>query len=230
LTRRVLDHLREALSDAARTAFGSGRLEEAQHFYELALHPDVDFDRIGALQTLPDEAEAGPPERSAPESSAPIAVESSPAMTHSVSSAKLSSRIRQEGGDGEKVQSTATSRDLVGAGSGASMPPVRDPPPSRPATASAEVSAALLERGNEYLSVGDIAAARLVFERAATAGSVAAMTGLGKAYDPFFFETVRVRGIRPDSAIAADWYRRAAALGDMDSARRLARIQSADGR
>jgi hypothetical protein len=80
----------------------------------------------------------------------------------------------------------------------------------------AETIVALIKRGDELLRIGDISAARLAYERAAAGGSARAMTALGITYDPSFFNNVR--GIRPDPAMAAEWYRKAAALGDTAAA------------
>jgi len=88
----------------------------------------------------------------------------------------------------------------------------------RPAAASSVSAAlpanlveALVKRGNESLALGDIAAARLFFQRAADAGSAPAAVALGKTYDPNY---ATARGSTPDAAKAADWYRKAAAFGD----------------
>jgi TPR repeat protein len=78
--------------------------------------------------------------------------------------------------------------------------------------------AALIQRGHAMLSVGDISAARLLFERAAHDGSGAAATALGRTYDPQVLASLGVHGIRPDAATAADWYRSAIALGDAEAA------------
>lgn len=68
------------------------------------------------------------------------------------------------------------------------------------------------------LSVGDISAARRLFERAAHDGSGLAATALGRTYDPHVLAALGVHGIRPDAAAAAEWYRRGAASGDAEAA------------
>lgn len=80
-----------------------------------------------------------------------------------------------------------------------------------------EMMGVLMKRGAELVALGDISAARLVYERAASGGSAKAMTELGKTYDPAYLERSNVRGIRPDLATAADWYRKAVALGDAEA-------------
>ncbi|MGO8919275.1 MAG: hypothetical protein ACLQJR_25520 [Stellaceae bacterium] len=90
------------------------------------------------------------------------------------------------------------------------------PPPSPepvPAVSPQEV-ALLLARGDKLLATGDIAAARLFYERAAEGGSAAAATAAGKTYDPLFLAEALVRGIRGDPVAAARWYRKASAAGD----------------
>jgi TPR repeat protein len=80
--------------------------------------------------------------------------------------------------------------------------------------------AALLNRGNEALGLGDISAARLLFQRAAEAGNGVAATALGKTFDPNFTTNASAR----DPTRAAEWYRRAIALGDPNAADLLKRL------
>ncbi|MEO3470288.1 hypothetical protein AAFN86_00370 [Roseomonas sp. CAU 1739] len=129
------------------------------------------------------------------------------------------------------VQQPAQSAGAA-ASSHPSMPPIDPPPPaaavqpvlqSPPGSPplSPTMTAALMRRGQEMLSVGDISAARLLFERAAHGGSGAAAAALGRTYDPRFLAALGARGIRPDAAAAAEWYRRGAALGDAEATRLL---------
>ena len=46
--------------------------------------------------------------------------------------------------------------------------------------------AVLMKRGNEALDLGDIASARLLFQRAAAGGNAAAAVAIGKTYDRNF--------------------------------------------
>jgi TPR repeat protein len=82
--------------------------------------------------------------------------------------------------------------------------------------------AALMKRGNESLELGDIAAARLLFQRAADAGNAAAATALGKTYDPNFMKAASAR----DPGRAAEWYQKAVALGDSSAADLLKRLDA----
>src|SRR5580704_5986170 len=107
-------------------------------------------------------------------------------------------------------------------------PPVQSPPVQSPPVQSragqhlsAADIAALVTRGDAFLSAGDIASARLFYERAADAGDGAAALRLGATFDPNFLGRVGVRGDPGDAARAASWYRRARDLGDAAAAERL---------
>jgi type II secretory pathway predicted ATPase ExeA len=104
--------------------------------------------------------------------------------------------------------------------------PAEPPPPVKAAaTLPPALMDALVKRGNEALDLGDIAGARLLFQRAAEAGNGAAATALGKTYDPNFTTSVGAR----DPARAIDWYRKAIAQGDQDAADLLKRLGSSKG-
>jgi hypothetical protein len=113
-------------------------------------------------------------------------------------------------------------------------PPVAAPPSPAPAqtaeTLPPEVIAALMRRGDAMLAVGDISAARLLYERAALAGNAAAATAVGRTHDPATLARLGARGIRGDPDLAARWYRRAVALGDKEAAQRLERLEARETR
>jgi hypothetical protein len=92
---------------------------------------------------------------------------------------------------------------------------------AQPSTAgsrlSAEDMAALLARGDTLLSVGDVASARLFYERAVDAGGGLAAIRLGATFDPLFLDRVHLRGVRGDPGAALFWYRRARDLGAPDA-------------
>jgi type II secretory pathway predicted ATPase ExeA len=103
----------------------------------------------------------------------------------------------------------------------AAMPPA----PSAPAAASPlpqAVLAILLDRGAAMLATGDISAARLLYKRAADAGSAQAAVEIGKTYEPTFLANRRAIGIQADPSVAAGWYRRALSLGGTKAASLLA--------
>ena len=70
----------------------------------------------------------------------------------------------------------------------------------------------LLARGDSLLGVGDVASARLFYERAANGGDGQAALRLGETYDPAFLERARLR-VQGDAARAVFWYGRARELG-----------------
>jgi TPR repeat protein len=72
------------------------------------------------------------------------------------------------------------------------------------------------------LATGDISAARLLYKRAADAGSAQAAVEIGKTYEPTFLANRRAIGIQADPTIAAGWYRRALSLGGTKAASLLA--------
>ncbi len=111
-------------------------------------------------------------------------------------------------------------------------PPSAEPPPP-PAAPAAKLSpqeiAELVSRGDQLLATGDIAAARLFYERAAEQGSAPAATAAGKTYDPLFLEEVHARGIRGDAVRAAQWYRKGSAAGDKQADIRMERLMARYG-
>src|SRR5205085_6834176 len=67
----------------------------------------------------------------------------------------------------------------------------------------------LVARGDLAFGIGDIAAARLFYERAAEAGNGQAAIRLGESFDPLFLSRSGMRGVRGDSGLALQWYKRA---------------------
>jgi hypothetical protein len=97
--------------------------------------------------------------------------------------------------------------------------------PSEPRTSAAE-TAALLSRGDSLFGVGDVASARLFYERAADAGDGQAALRLGETYDPTFLERAKLRAIQGDLKAAVFWYRRARELGVAEAEILLKGIQT----
>jgi hypothetical protein len=98
-------------------------------------------------------------------------------------------------------------------------PPPPPPKPESVATSPPQIrpsqtTIALLDRGNSMFALGDITAARLLFQRATELGSGRAAMKLANTYDPDFIGGHNVIGIQPDQATAAIWYRKAVALGE----------------
>jgi hypothetical protein len=71
----------------------------------------------------------------------------------------------------------------------------------------------LASRGESFLGEGDIAAARLLLQRAAAAGHARAALALGGTYDPAVLRRLGVVGNAADIAQARTWYEKAGELG-----------------
>jgi hypothetical protein len=111
-------------------------------------------------------------------------------------------------------------------------------PPTQPASSSiAKQNAArppvalddseiamLIKRGNNLLKDGDFAAARLLFERGADAGSAEAALALGSTYDPLVIKRLGAIMVKPDVESARKWYQIAAGRGSADAKLQLANL------
>jgi hypothetical protein len=93
-------------------------------------------------------------------------------------------------------------------------------------TLDAETLAALMTRAKSLLALGDIAAARLLLERAANAQDASAAFLLAQTYDPAVLGVRDTRSITADPSMARDWYRKAAGLGSADAQQRLTQLQN----
>jgi hypothetical protein len=93
-------------------------------------------------------------------------------------------------------------------------------------TLDAETLAALMTRARSMLTLGDIAAARLLLERAATAQDATAAFLLAQTYDPAVLGVRDTRSITPDPVMARDWYRKAASFGSAAAQQRLTQFQN----
>jgi hypothetical protein len=81
---------------------------------------------------------------------------------------------------------------------------------------------ALLSRGNDQLQHGNVAAARLYYQRAADTAALA----LASTYDPDELVRLSVVGTQPDRELARRWYERARELGAPEAERRLKRLSA----
>jgi hypothetical protein len=91
-------------------------------------------------------------------------------------------------------------------------------------TLDAETLAALMTRAKSLLALGDIAAARLLLERAANAQDASAAFLLAQTYDPAVLGVRDTRSITADPVMARDWYRKAASFGSADAQQRLTQL------
>jgi hypothetical protein len=104
------------------------------------------------------------------------------------------------------------------ASAAAPAPPTRQPPSAiagaaRPPAVPPLSTAALVARGDGFLRTGDVASARLFYERAVDAGDGQAALRLGETFDPAFLQAAHLAQIHGDMATAVSWYRRARDLG-----------------
>jgi hypothetical protein len=83
-------------------------------------------------------------------------------------------------------------------------------------------AAFLMRKGQDFLGVGDLSAARIAFRRLADADIADAALALAKTYDPEYLATHNFLGVRGDQATAQTWYRRAKELGSVEANRFLA--------
>lgn len=84
----------------------------------------------------------------------------------------------------------------------------------------------LVARGDELMAIGDISAARLLYETAAGQGDALAAAKLGMTYDPIELRAKGVVGMVGDPETAARWYRLAVDRGYNAAASSLAALQS----
>jgi hypothetical protein len=84
----------------------------------------------------------------------------------------------------------------------------------------------LLKRGKDLIANGDIAAARLVLQRAADANDVEATLALAATYDPYVLRELKVYSFAADAGMARAWYEKARELGSPAALRRLEMLTS----
>jgi hypothetical protein len=86
----------------------------------------------------------------------------------------------------------------------------------------------LRRRGKEFIANGVVAAARLVFQRAAEACDTDAAFALGATYDPIMLQRLGTRTLTPDIATARVWYERAKKLGSVEASAQLELLAKAN--
>jgi TPR repeat protein len=86
----------------------------------------------------------------------------------------------------------------------------------------------LIKRGEHFIASSDLAAARLVLQRAAEGGDAGAALTLAGTYDPLVLEKLGVQELPADVAKARAWYERAEEFGSIEAPRRLEMLASRD--
>lgn len=81
-----------------------------------------------------------------------------------------------------------------------------------------------VERGNEMMEDGDVAGARLFYQRAAEIGLAEGAIALAETYDPNELRRWPVRGLQGNIELAREWYERARELGAPEAEARLRRL------
>jgi hypothetical protein len=79
----------------------------------------------------------------------------------------------------------------------------------------------LVKRGVGLITEGDIAAARVLLQRAAEAHDARAAFALGATYDPIMLTMLQARGVTADARVALDWYKKASDFGSHEASQRL---------
>jgi hypothetical protein len=103
----------------------------------------------------------------------------------------------------------------------AAPPPDAVPEPRETLTLSPDEVSAMLRRGRDLITAGDLTSARLILQRVAEAGSAEASLALARTFDPVMLAKLGVIGARPDPAKARAWYARAADQGSPEAQQRL---------
>jgi len=88
----------------------------------------------------------------------------------------------------------------------------------------------LLEHGDALLRTGDVASARLFYERAASAGDGRAALRLGATFDPAFLGRLGLGKLQADPAAARSWFGRALDLGAVEAKRQLNSLETRQGK
>jgi hypothetical protein len=170
----------------------------------------------------------------APSGATPLTSDPAPVLAASSADTDPSTQADRPTAGGEALSPTETdapTRDEIAAAfkiahqslAEIRQPPAAVPPPRR---LDADELAALLERAKSMIAIGDIAAARLLLERAADAQEAGAALLLAQTYDPAVLGTPDARSIAPDPATARDWYQKAAQFGSLEALQRLAQLQN----
>jgi hypothetical protein len=84
----------------------------------------------------------------------------------------------------------------------------------------------LLQRAQQLMNGGNVAAARMIYEALALRGSASGALAMGRSFDPASFKTIVVVGLKPDIEQARKWYEIAKKLGSNMAEERLTALNS----
>jgi TPR repeat protein len=104
---------------------------------------------------------------------------------------------------------------------GATVEHVTEPIIPTPSALNPDAIAAFLERAQELVASGDIAAARVLLLRAAEARDPKAALALAATFDPIILQRIGAYGVVPDVPSARRWYEQAKEFGSEEASRRL---------
>jgi hypothetical protein len=125
--------------------------------------------------------------------------------------------------------------DVAAADPAAQITPANAPPdtvvikPGVPSAIPSVMNQAIdfVAKGDRLMNSGDIASARQFYLKASEMGSAEGSYGVGRSYDPQVFAALNVKGLQPDAAKAAEWYKKAAAGGVAAAQNALSGVQAA---
>ncbi len=193
-----------------------------------AVSPDATA-RIASAQALP--APPTPPvKRESEERTQGIAQPNVPPVmeeTKSISPAGIALAVSAEIGAPPAPPPVVAERVQPPAAAVPAPAPIATVPPRRESPVEtlpkAEIDR-LVGRAQSMVETGDIAGARLLLTRALKAGDARAAFALAETYDPVVLARWRVRGIKPDAALARRYYEQALAGGLGDAQARIAAL------
>lgn len=117
------------------------------------------------------------------------------------------------------LQPRAVARPDTGQSASAAVAPIRLTPDEE------EQLGRMILKANESMQTGKVAAARLLYQRAAESGSATGALALGGTYDAGELAKLDiVGGVHADAKLARQWYSRAKELGSVEAARRLQQL------
>ena len=122
-------------------------------------------------------------------------------------------------------QNGPTPLALASAAATRSIGPIAAEPAPQSAPSNADPQAkALLGEGVALLMQGEVAAARLLLEKAALAGEARAWVALGDSYDPATLAKLGALGVKGDPAKAKECYAHAVSAGILEALDRIAQL------